>query len=62
MYWFHPNKKRLTKKSLQNKIEHDYMSTYSTFKPTTYRRLMGIYNLTNINTLTNQTFTNFYNF
>lgn len=58
MYWFHPNKnKKMVQKIIQKNIEHDFISTRNNLKPTSYRRLMGLYNLTNVyklNKLTDQ--------
>lgn len=62
MYWFHPNKKKLTRKSLQNKVEHDYVSTYQSFKSTAYRRFLTIYKLTNIHKMTKVSSSPFYLF
>lgn len=62
MYWFHPNKKRVTFKSLQNKIEHDYVTIHPSFKTTAYRRFFTVYKLTNLKKLTQTASSSFYVF
>jgi len=63
MYWFHPNKnKKMTQKIIQKNIEYDFITTTNNFKPTSYRRLMGLYNLTNFYSLNELTKNSQYNF
>lgn len=38
----------MVQKVIQKNIEHDFISTRNNLKPTSYRRLMGLYNLTNV--------------
>jgi len=62
MYWFHPNKKKITRRMLQNKIEHDYISFHRSFKTTSYRRFFAICKLTNVHTLLQSAPSTFYTF
>lgn len=63
MYWFHPNKnKKMVQKVIQKNIEHDFISTRNNLKPTSYRRLMGLYNLTNVYQLNKWGEQSFYTF
>lgn len=41
----------MVQKMIQKNIEHDYLEVRNDFKPTSYRRLMGLYSLTNVYTL-----------
>jgi len=62
MYWFHPNKKKITLSTLQNKVEHDYLSTQPSFKTTAYRRFFTLHRLIDTRVLLEATNPAFYIF